>query len=75
MGEIGKRISRMKPFGEEDRCKNHSSAFITETGKKSDARCLLRKMFINNKTHSSFPHPQQNQYAYIFSCICELNVP
>lgn len=32
----------------------------------SDARCLLRKMFINNESHSPFPHPQQKQSAYIF---------
>lgn len=35
MGEAGKRISGMKPFGEEERCKNGSLVFITETGKNS----------------------------------------
>lgn len=35
MGETGKRIARMKPFGEGERYKNHSSTFITEVGRKS----------------------------------------
>lgn len=26
---------------------------------------LLRKVFIKNKSHSPFPHPQQNQCVYI----------
>lgn len=36
MGETGKRIARMKPFRKGERYKNHSSAFITEIGKKSE---------------------------------------
>lgn len=34
MGDTGKRIARVKPFGKGERDKNHS-AFITEIGKKS----------------------------------------
>lgn len=40
MGESGKRISRIKPFGKGEREKKHSSAFISETGRKSGKESL-----------------------------------
>lgn len=40
MGKTVKRITRMKPFGKEERYKTCSSAFITKTGKNSGKMSL-----------------------------------